>query len=474
MTRVRKYPPIITDLEWNDLIDDYARRLQAPATYVVFKQDNMVYADHCLGTGTDYSNSDAYTLIQDLFTNLPDDSKVLFKGGSFDLVTHNPLLLDNKKRIVISGIGEGTYFYNGEDPPNNIFKVNNCEDIVFENFKCNNPIDTGEVYTDVGIYALNSKRVLIDRVNFFWGNRGVLAETSEDVVIKNSFFYHILTRAIEGKETAPLIIRNNLLRDTNSCCEPFYITYTSNWTTSIPIIIIDHNRNLDDHNSSLRIFYVIAPYLQFTSNQIKEWDTSLTPNEMLRAWTRHAVISDNIFYTSVNKDYDALTIYGSVTRPLVDVKVERNKFIGGFPYGVDFQANAYVEDVVLEGNTFQGQQTGAINPSINNIKLYIRNNKGYNPVGTLSTPFETTTTKVGLCGDESAPTADTLYEVFGVDIWIKATSQTGGTVKVYASDGTTELMDLGASGFDAVFLPIGYKINFGAFTSAPTVTVVGN
>lgn len=46
------YPPIVE----TNLLRDYARRLQTPATYVIYAEGSMVRAEHCDGT-TDYSGS---------------------------------------------------------------------------------------------------------------------------------------------------------------------------------------------------------------------------------------------------------------------------------------------------------------------------------------------------------------------------------------------------------------------------------
>jgi len=102
----------------------------------------------------------------------------------------------------------------------------------------------------------------------------------------------------------------------------------------------------------------------------------------------------------------------------------------------------------------------------------IRNNIGFNPVGVITLPFETTGATVGLDGDESVPTANMDYVVAGVDIFITSGGGTG--VSVTIKDQNDNTVASGLATLTAQFLPIGYKINFGSFTSAPTVTVSGN
>ena len=65
----------------NLLEADYARRLQVPASYTVWKQDSVYYADHCFGTGTDYSGADAAAVIQAAIDALPSAGGVIFVKG---------------------------------------------------------------------------------------------------------------------------------------------------------------------------------------------------------------------------------------------------------------------------------------------------------------------------------------------------------------------------------------------------------
>lgn len=100
----------------------------------------------------------------------------------------------------------------------------------------------------------------------------------------------------------------------------------------------------------------------------------------------------------------------------------------------------------------------------------IVNNRGINPIGVITNPFKDSPAIIGLTGTASGPTANELYEVRHCDVILKSSGQTGGNVQIFAPDGTTVLEELGTSAFTR-HIPRGHKINFGGFTSGPTVTV---
>jgi len=97
----------------------------------------------------------------------------------------------------------------------------------------------------------------------------------------------------------------------------------------------------------------------------------------------------------------------------------------------------------------------------------------FNPYGVISNPFENTENTVGLydpSGTASAtPNANVDYEVVSTDVMITATGGSGVSITIKDVDGNT--VASGLSSISALYLPVGYKINFGSFSSAPSVTV---
>lgn len=103
----------------------------------------------------------------------------------------------------------------------------------------------------------------------------------------------------------------------------------------------------------------------------------------------------------------------------------------------------------------------------------IRDNLGYNPVGKIANPFDTTNNLIELGGTAAAPAASTDYIVCNCDIIISSTDSGDTNNAILIKDpGGNQINPSALSTLDAYYVPVGYKINWGAFTgAAPTVVV---
>lgn len=154
--------------------------------------------------------------------------------------------------------------------------------------------------------------------------------------------------------------------------------------------------------------------------------------------------------------------------------------------------------VAIGGNLFSGALTNHINLASGNIVkativdnhfvsntgdavtwlsragnlLIIENNRGYNDVrAKIALPFSSAP-RIGACagfsGSTAAPVASTAYPVEGSDLYVVSTGGTG--VSITITDSASNTVQSGLATFSGI-LPVGYAINFGAFTVAPTVYV---
>jgi hypothetical protein len=98
-------------------------------------------------------------------------------------------------------------------------------------------------------------------------------------------------------------------------------------------------------------------------------------------------------------------------------------------------------------------------------------NYGFNPLGKITTPF-INGASMGMCGNAAAPNASTDYKVCGTPIEITSTGGTGVSITIKDQSGNT--VASGLATLTAQYLPIAFQLNFGAFSVAPTVTVVAN
>ena len=121
-------------------------------------------------------------------------------------------------------------------------------------------------------------------------------------------------------------------------------------------------------------------------------------------------------------------------------------------------------------NSFVGQK--------NTIPLYVRafstntltvtNNDGLNDkAGKLASPFDNTQNRIGIEGGTAAPVASTAYKGC-TPLYLVVSGGTG--VSITMTDPAGNAVQSGLSSFTGP-LPVGYSINFGAFSAPPTVYV---
>lgn len=143
-------------------------------------------------------------------------------------------------------------------------------------------------------------------------------------------------------------------------------------------------------------------------------------------------------------------------------------------------AQYYIETVpdsqgvqlLVLGNSFDGKQKSG-NPAIkvnahasNNI--LIAGNPGFNDsAGLITNPLDVTNNKIGLAGTTATAVASTDYVVSECSQYIVASGGTGVSITIKDPAGNT--VQSGLSSFAGI-VPRGYKVNFGAFTGAPTIS----
>jgi hypothetical protein len=102
----------------------------------------------------------------------------------------------------------------------------------------------------------------------------------------------------------------------------------------------------------------------------------------------------------------------------------------------------------------------------------VRDIENFNPVGNIRPEyaFNNALGWFGLQGND-AVSPSTTYTVHGVPVYLNSTSGLGVSITVYSPDGIIFLSNLPTI---SQYLPIGWKINFGAFSVKPTLIVIGD
>jgi hypothetical protein len=95
---------------------------------------------------------------------------------------------------------------------------------------------------------------------------------------------------------------------------------------------------------------------------------------------------------------------------------------------------------------------------------------GLNPLGLIADPFATGV--IGLGGTSAGPAASTTYTVSGLPVIVTASGGAGLSIAV--KDNLGNAIISGASSLAGLApIPVGYTINFGAFSGSPTFAVYG-
>lgn len=132
----------------------------------------------------------------------------------------------------------------------------------------------------------------------------------------------------------------------------------------------------------------------------------------------------------------------------------------------------YLAFATIVGNHFYNTTGPAIRwlPLIDH-QLIIRSNRGYNDAfSKIATPVKdnggASSYTLSPLGNTATPTASRAYFVNGTDLMLAVSGGTGVSITITDADGNT--VQAGLMSFMGV-LPIGYAINFGAFSVAPTL-----
>lgn len=93
--------------QYNAIRDDYARRVQVPATYSIFQQDGTIYADHCLGTGNDFSGIVASSVMQSVVDALPSGGAGSIFAKAADYTLTSTVTVNGLRGFTLHGEGRG-------------------------------------------------------------------------------------------------------------------------------------------------------------------------------------------------------------------------------------------------------------------------------------------------------------------------------------------------------------------------------
>jgi len=292
------------------------------------------------------------------------------------------------------------------------------------------------------------------------------------------------TADVEGPDAGILVRARNFFIDDNYIYRAHFGVSLPNggWKTSVGCvtnnIMIGNAGSEKIAESGIEIFGEGTSYVHIMHNYFEKWCWEYKANpgygggfgievgNTYSSYTGDGVHHNVIAYNTINATGYTLETVGIALNGKYN-KVYGNQIIGANyrdikEYGVS-DYNEIYDNLVTHTNPEQ-------RIDLEGWHSKTKNNQGWNPKGVLSSPFTGNT--VGLRGASQNPTADTDYRVYGVDVLV--TSFGGTAVNITIKDNAGNMVAYNLTTLSATYLPMEYKINFGSFTSAPTVIVSGN
>jgi hypothetical protein len=171
---------------------------------------------------------------------------------------------------------------------------------------------------------------------------------------------------------------------------------------------------------------------------------------------------ENNYIRDATKTYNAFVFDSAMTNSPQELIIRGNQINGNV--GLKHISGIY-RNLVIEGNTFPCNTPVDLPFSMKSG--YIINNVGLNPIGKYAYPFYENTISLG-SSSQTNPSANQEYTVQIASCRIISSGGTGVNINVY--DGHGNLIKNEGTTCD-VYMEVGWVINFGGFSIAPTVQV---
>lgn len=427
----------------------------AECSFMIFTDYTTTYAKNCSTGIIDYSGTDAATVINSALSqiNTLGGGSIYVKGEG---IAH-PYLI--KSALVIPDSGHLTFY--GDGPEYTVLQIPSGYDndlFVFTGVKTHNSyFNTFRDFEGIGNKGIGSFQNTGFKLNStgfgvtdsLWTNVFLRDFKMDDVYIdgSNSWNNRFETSTFEhagraglyrtgGSGTSDIKVTNSkfLYNDQYGVYDgAVFATYIGNW-------FYKNAETAFWGTDTFRKSVVIGNRFEDNSNSANNGydDMHLFESDL-------NVITGNIFYGSEPGDN----------------KVRYGIYVDGFSTQNTITTNSF-------GNGNFGM--GKVFVSATSQTSIVDSNPGWNPVGVVLRPFVPTQNTISPMGGAlSAPAANTDYTVRVAPIMITSTG--GSDISITIKDGSDNIVASGLSTLSAQYVPVGYKINFGAYSVAPTVTV---
>jgi len=450
------------------------KSFQLPASYIIFKDGNNTCALNG-ATGTVKCGSNASEIFNWCYGNLTSGGLIFFKGN---FIIESTIYPTDMTSLVGEGISSSVLTA-GSSLTGSVIGYSNpshptwgLRSLRFANFRINcgsktvDAIKIKMAYSTMDNLFITGGSPKCDGVGINVTTEGLTDYRGENHI--NNVFIHSFTRGALWYEPDDSRFSNI---DTYSCGNESYSS----------VVIKGSNNNITNclfDSSGKNNIEIHAIKNRFSNSRFES-----SKEDLVKIYVETSSYVSSIQFSNchflfknaiANNTYALIYGYAPSTGRVNALKLDSCVFsndVASIPkYAILLERDDYC---TISNNTFTTAPSTA-QVSIDNlwIRTTVRNNPGFNPVGKLATPFETTSGIVGLGGDESAPTSATTYAVSGVDCLITSSGGTVSDITIY--DSANNVIESGITSMTmARYLPIGYKIKF-TFTVTPTVAVYGN
>jgi parallel beta-helix repeat protein len=484
-------------LVWNRLIQSF------PTSYVVWKDNSTYRAESLLKDGTDYSGSDSAAVINSAIGALPSVGGKIFlrTGARYTLADE---ILINKSYVTLEGEvfagsdSTGVELWLNSDVNKNIIEVKgtslghiSLRNLYLRGNSAGNP-DQSVDGEQCGIYMKAVTFFDIENVIARDCTRqGIYLASSSYGAVRNSVARNCTREgfAIDATTKTDLIscvaysnTRYGLDISTNANMEFAVGVYGGSFMANTMGGITVRNYGAGTYTRDVKIISASTWDNELDGICVEQSKDIHVDGCTSYGNDRSGILADDMHQSTLvnnkcfdnNDDNDEATWGNGIS-----LKESTHNLVGGNhlfdkdhsnqnyavrEYGDSNDTNDIINNFCLNNQTIDVDNHGTL----------VRFNPGFNPIGKITNAFDTTNDKIELEGDAAAPAASTDYVICHADILISSTDSGSSDNAILIKDASDNQINAAAlSTLDAFYIPVGYKINWGAYTGAAPTVVVG-
>jgi len=458
------------------------------ADYIVFKDGVDYYAKNGTTGQITHSGTNATTLLAEVMDNIPNGGTIFIQTGNYTLT--GGLVIDHRGIIFVGTSGTipllthvqpyGTILYGDVTIQAQSVSLSNLEIIGDLN------LTSTTTYTGVAQFCNIDNVYLAGSMKIFGKTGANAAQVPFSISISNSLIWPRITAPSFNITSATAGIEHILVTNTQIWqTYPDSVVHLQGYTNSITFLntlfignTVNTVVNLTGTGDCNDLRFIACVF---------EFEGPAESSVLVAIPIERNTDAAEMVFTdcAVRSASHPTGVFGYVVKSETGVHLDWHY--------VFFDRLRWFSGTTLRfmgGNAYTGMQTTFIkftdcwfpegtivSQTYNSYIGEFHNCYGLNPVGKITNPFSGVNDnwRVISLASSNTPTSSVVasvnYTVHDVPMLINSTGGTGVSITIYDPSGN--VVASGATVLNGEYLPLGYKINFGAFSGAPTVTVFG-